>query len=138
MHNFVLFIKKSQNAIYVPFLEFRHVAQSRPSISIIFLLMQLMSHEYMLYVTFFTSNIILRHPILGALKNVKFPIISEFNVVARFRETITTVKSVLSSEIQRIKFGFLTEITIFPFLRKLDFLESYRWPLYRHAHDCSV
>ena len=34
---------------------------------------------------------------------------------ARFRETIPTIKSVLSSEIQSINFGFLTEITILPF-----------------------
>ena len=35
------------------------------------------------------------------------------------------VKSVSSSKIQRINFGFLIEITILPFLRKLDFLGSY-------------
>ena len=70
MHNFVLFIKKSQNAIHVPFLDFRHVARPRPSISIISILMQLMSHEYMLYMIFFTSNIVLQYPILGASKNV--------------------------------------------------------------------
>ena len=81
MHNLVLFIKKSQNAIHVPFLDFRHVARSRPSISIISVLMQLMSHECMLYATFFMSNIVLRHPILGALKNVKFPTVSEFEKI---------------------------------------------------------
>ena len=101
------------------------MARYRPSISIISLLMQLMSHEYMLYVTFVTSNIVLRYPILGASKNVKFPTVLKFDVIVRFRETIPTVKSVSSSEIQRINFRFLTEITIFPFLRKLDFLESY-------------
>ena len=83
MHNFVLFIKKSANAIHVPFLDFRHMARSRPSISIIYLLMQLMSHEYMLYVTFVTSNIVLQHPILGASKNVKFPTVSEFDEIRR-------------------------------------------------------
>ena len=46
-------------------------------------------------------------------------------MLARFRETIPTVKSVLSSEIQRINFGFLTEITILPFFQKLEFLGSY-------------
>ena len=35
------------------------------------------------------------------------------------------VKSVSSSEIQRINFGLLTEIMILPFLRNLDFLGSY-------------
>ena len=81
MHNFVLFIKKFQNAIHVPFLDFRHVAQSRPSISIISLLIQVMSHEYMLYVTFVTSNIVLQHPILGASKNMKFPTVLEFDEI---------------------------------------------------------
>ena len=56
---------------------------------------------------------------------MQIPTVSKFDVLARFHETIPTVKSVSSSEIQRINFGFLTEITIFPFLRKLDFLESY-------------
>ena len=43
-----------------------------------------------------------------ALKNVKFRLSrnsTKFNVVARFRETIPTVKSVLSSEIKK----FLTD-----------------------------
>ena len=108
-----------------PSLDFRHLALSRPSISIISLLMPLMAHEYMLYVIFVTSNIVLRHQKRDASKNMQIPTISEFDVLARFRDTIPTVKSVSSSEIQRINFGFLTEITILPFLRKLDFLGSY-------------
>ena len=55
---------------------------------------------------------------------------TKFDVLARFRETIPTVKFVSSSEIQRINFGFLTEITILPFLRKLDFLGSYNRCIY--------
>ena len=39
------------------------------------------------------------HTTLVSLKNVKIQIVSEFDVVARFRETIPTVKSVSSSEI---------------------------------------
>ena len=70
-----------------------------PSIFIIILLMQHISHKYMLYVTFVTSNFFLRHPILGASKNVQIPTISEFDVVVRFCETIPTMKSVSSSEI---------------------------------------
>ena len=101
------------------------MAQSRPSVSIISLLMQYVSHEYMLYVTFVTSNVVLQHPILGVWKNVQISTVSKFDVVARFYEMIPTVKSVFSSEIHRINFGFLTEITILPFLRKLDFLGSY-------------
>ena len=55
-------------------------------------------------------------------------------MLVRFRETIPTVKFVSSSEIQRINFGFLTEITIFVteitilfFFQKLEFLGSYRY-----------
>ena len=50
---------------------------------------------------------------------------TKFNVLARFHEAIPTVKSVSSSEIQRKNLRFLTEITILPFLKKLDFLGSY-------------
>ena len=53
-------------------------------------------------------------------------------MLARFRETIPTVKSILSSKIQRINFGlfnrnysFVTLITILPFFQKLEFLGSY-------------
>ena len=53
----------------------------------------------------------------------------KFDVVARFRETIQTVKSVSLSKIQRINSIILPEITIFPFLRKLDFLRSYKDPV---------
>ena len=56
----------------------------------------------------------------------------KFYVLTRFRETIPTVKSVSSSEIKRINYGFLTEInnfiieiTILPFFLKLEFLGSY-------------
>ena len=44
----------------------------------------------------------------------------KFNVVARFRETIPTVKSVSSSEIYKNS-GFSTEITVLSFLRKSGF-----------------
>ena len=50
---------------------------------------------------------------------------TKFDVLDRFREMIPTVKSVSSSKIQIINFGFLTKITILPFLRKLDFFGSY-------------
>ena len=56
-------------------------------------------------------------------KTCKFrlsPNSTKFDVVARFHETIPTVKSVSSSEIQRINFGFLIEITILPFFHKLE------------------
>ena len=47
---------------------------------ILSLLMQHVSHEYMLYVTFVTSDFILRHPILDASKNMQFLTVSEFDV----------------------------------------------------------
>ena len=59
----------------------------------------------------------------GASKNVKFQLSrnsTKFDVVARFRETIPTVKSVSSSEIYKNSI-FLTEITILHFFRKLEF-----------------
>ena len=59
----------------------------------------------------------------GASKNVKFRLSrnsTKFDVVGRFRETIPTVNSILSSEIYKNS-GFLTEITILPFLIKLEF-----------------
>ena len=45
--------------------------------------------------------------------------IMKFYVPARLRETIPTVQSVLLFEIQRINYGFLTEITIL--FRNYDF-----------------
>ena len=54
--------------------------------------------------------------------------LTKFNMLARFHETIPTVKSVSSSEIQGINFIFLTEITILPFFHKLEFLGSYKKP----------
>ena len=64
-------------------LGFSTFALSRPSIFIIFLLMQLMAHEYMLYVTFVKLNIVLRHSILGASKNVQILTVSEFDEIRR-------------------------------------------------------
>ena len=58
--------------------------------------------------------------------------ITKFYVRTRFRETIPTVQSVLSSEISRINYRFLTDITIFvikitilPLFQKLKFVGSY-------------
>ena len=52
------------------FSQFLHSDLPRPSIFIISLLMPLMTHEYMIYVTFFVSKIVLRHPKRDASKNV--------------------------------------------------------------------
>ena len=64
-------------------LDFRHLALSWPSISILSLLMQLVSHEYMLLVTFVTSHFVLWHPVLDASKNVQIPTASEFDEIQR-------------------------------------------------------
>ena len=71
-------------------------------------------------------------------KMCKFPLSrnsTKFYVLARFRETISTVKSVSLSKIYRINYGFLTEInnfvieiTILQFFQKLKFLGSYILP----------
>ena len=45
---------------------------------------------------------------------------TKFDVLAKFHETIPTEKSVSSSEIRRINFRFLTEITILSFFQKLE------------------
>ena len=56
---------------FMPFFsQFCHSVLSRPPIFIISLLMPLMTHEYMLYVTFVASKIILRHPKHDVSKNV--------------------------------------------------------------------
>ena len=93
------------------------MARSWPSISIISLLMQLMSHEYMLLVTFVTSNFFLRHPILGASKNVQILIVLEFDEIRRV-SYISEDDS--NGEIRFVirdleEFWIFTEITILPF-----------------------
>ena len=60
---------------------------------------------------------VLRHPTPGASKNVKFRLSwnsTKFDVVARFHETIPTVKSVSSSNIYK-NIGFLPKLPFCPF-----------------------
>ena len=45
--------------------------------------MPLMTHEYVLYVTFVASKIVLRHPNCNASKNVSTPTVSEFDEIQR-------------------------------------------------------
>ena len=45
--------------------------------------MSLMAHEYVLYVTFVASKIVLRHPNRDASKNVPTPTVSEFDEILR-------------------------------------------------------
>ena len=51
----------------------------------------------------------------------------KFDVVARFRETIPTVKSVSSSDLE--KFWILTEIPFYPFSENLNFSRVLHSPL---------
>ena len=57
------------------------------------------NHLFIFFISFITSHVVLWHPILSTSKNVQISTVSEFDVVARFRETIPTVKSVSSFEI---------------------------------------
>ena len=59
------------------FYQNRYSALSRPSIFIISLLIPLMAHEYVLYVTFVISKIVLWHMKRDASKNVSTPTVSE-------------------------------------------------------------
>ena len=74
-----------------------------------------MTHEYMLYVTFVASKSFYGTRTAIPRKMCKFRLsrnTTKFYVLARFHETIPTVKSISSSEINRINSGFLTEIII--------------------------
>ena len=95
-----------------------------------------MAHEYMLYVIFVTSNIVLRHPKLDASKNVSTPTASEFDEI-RHASYISRDDSngAIHFIIQDLEnkfrifdrnYNFVTKITILPFFQKLEFLGSYR------------
>ena len=91
-----------------------------------------MAHDYVLYVIL--SHRISFHGTRNAMSRKTCQLrlsrnSTKFDVLAIFCETIPTVKSVSSFEIQRINSGFLTEITILPFFQKLEFLRSYRTAL---------
>ena len=76
-----------KNDLYVPLCpfisQFLHSALSRPTIFIISLLIPLMTHEYVLYVIFVASKIVLRHPKRDASKNALTPTISEYYEILR-------------------------------------------------------
>ena len=46
-------------------------------------LIPLMAHEYLLYMAFVASKIVLRHPKCDASKNVSTPTVSEFDEILR-------------------------------------------------------
>ena len=98
--------------------------------------MPLMAHEYVLYVTFVASKIILRHPKHDASKNVSTPTISEFYEILRAsyisRDDSNGAICFVIRDLEN-KFrifnrnnNFEIKITILPFFQKLEFLGSYR------------
>ena len=97
-----------------------------------------MAHEYMLYVTFVASKIVLRHPKRDASKNVPTPTISEYYEILRanwiFRDDSNDEIRFIIRDLENKLRIFLTEITIFneitilPFFHKLEFLGFYILP----------
>ena len=94
-----------------------------------------MVHEYVLYVTFVASKIVLLHPNRDASKNVPTPNVSEFDEI---RRTSYILRDDSNGEIRFIirdlenkfrifnrNYNFVIEITILPFFQKLEFLRSY-------------
>ena len=66
--------------------------------------------------------------ILDASKNLKYRPsrnLTKFDLVTRFGEKILTVKSIFSSEIYKIS-RFSIEITVLPFLRKIEFFPGFK------------
>ena len=100
--------------------------------------MPLMTHEYVLYVTFVTSKIVLQLPNRDASKNVPTPTVSEFDEIRCasyiLRDDSNGDICFIIQDLEnkfwifnRI-YNFVTEITILPFFQKLEFLGSYIIP----------
>ena len=106
------------------------MAQSRPSISIISLLMQHVSHEYLLCVTFVTSYFVLRHLILDASKNVQISHVLEFEEIRRCSYiSRDDSNGEICFFIRDLEKNFvLTEIMILLFSENWNFLGSYILP----------
>ena len=95
-----------------------------------------MVHEYVLYVTFVASKIVLRHPKRDALKNVSTPTISEFYKILRaswisLDDSNGAIRFVIQDlgnkfRIFNRNYNLITKFTILPFFHKLKFLGSYR------------
>ena len=97
-----------------------------------------MAHQYVLYVTFVASNIVLRYPKCDALKNVSTPTVSEFDEILRasyisLDDSNGAIRFVIRDLENKLRifnrnYNFIIEITILPFLQKLEFLGSYNNP----------
>ena len=100
--------------------------------------MPLMAHDYVLYVIFVASKIVLRHLKRDASKNVSTPTVLEFNEIlcasyisrddsnGAIRFVIRDLENKL--QIFNRNYNFIIEITILPFFQKLEFLGSYILP----------
>ena len=97
--------------------------------------MLLMAHEYVLYVTFVASKIVLRHLNRDASKNVPTPTISEIYEILRAsyisRDDSNGAIHFIIRDLENKfwifnrNYNFVFEITILPFFQKLEFLGSY-------------
>ena len=95
-----------------------------------------MAHEYVLYVTFVASKIVLQHPNRDASKNVSTPTISKFYEILRAsyisrddsNGAIRFVIRYLENKFQIFNRNnnFIIKITILSFFQKLEFLGSYK------------
>ena len=94
-----------------------------------------MENEYILYVTFVASKIILRNPKRDASKNVPTPTVSEYYEILRanwiFRDDSNgEIRFVIRDLENKLwifnqNYNFVIKITILPFFQKLEFLGSY-------------
>ena len=97
-----------------------------------------MAHEYVLYTTFVTTKIVLRHPNRNASKNVPTPTVSEFHEILRASKNLRDDSNgeiffVIRDLENKLRIfnrnnNFVIEITILPFFQKLEFLGSYILP----------
>ena len=97
-----------------------------------------MAHEYVLYMTFVTTKIFLRHPNRDASKNVSTPIVSKFHDILRASynsrdDSNGAIRFVIRDLENKLRifnrnYNFVIEITILPFFQKLEFLGSYILP----------
>ena len=94
-----------------------------------------MAHEYVLYVTFVATKIVLRHPKSDASKNVSTPTISKFYEILRVslisRDDSNGAIRFVIQDLEN-KFwifnrnnNYVIEITILLFFQKLEFFGSY-------------
>ena len=97
-----------------------------------------MAYEYLLYVTFVATKIVLRHSKHDASKNVPSPTVSEFYKILRASyisrdDSNGEIRFVIRDLENKFRIfnrnnNFVIEITILPYFQKLKFLRSYILP----------